>query len=95
MVVAELIIDSGRVKVFTEIGQWVFCFSFTKPQDIIKLSNGELETPTLEMVGEEVWGVEVELNQFVKLKGGVKLPDQLYIGGYIHSKEVGPTNSID
>lgn len=39
--------------------------------------------------------MEIELGQFIKLEGGIKLLDKFYVGEYIHSKEFSPADGIN
>lgn len=49
----------------------------------------------MEMVGDKIRNVEIELDGLLKVWGGVKFPFQFNVGGGIHRKEVGLADGVD
>lgn len=46
-----------------------------------------METFILEMVRDEIWGLEIELGGFMKLEGCVKLRNQFHVSGHLSSEK--------
>lgn len=71
-VFTEFVVDGDRLEIIIEITIWVFSHPLRKSRGIIELRDEKMETFALQIVGNVIWGVEVEMSGFVKLEGFVE-----------------------
>lgn len=72
----------------------MFRLPLRKFQRVIELSNGEIEMSTPQMIGNEIWVVEVQMSGFVKLEGCAEHLNQFHVGWHVDGEKFFPSDGI-
>lgn len=83
-----------QAQIITKIAIYVFRLPLRKFQRVIELSNGEIEMSTPQMIGNEIWVVEVQMSGFVKLEGCAEHLNQFHVGWHVDGEKFFPSDGI-